>query len=56
MPLIQTRGLTKRYGSVLALDRLAGTALTAGVYTNLSRDHLDYHADLAEYEAAKAKR
>jgi UDP-N-acetylmuramoyl-L-alanyl-D-glutamate--2,6-diaminopimelate ligase len=39
----------------LALDRLAGTALTAGVYTNLSRDHLDYHADLAEYEAAKAK-
>jgi UDP-N-acetylmuramoyl-L-alanyl-D-glutamate--2,6-diaminopimelate ligase len=39
----------------LALDRLAGTALTAGVYTNLSRDHLDYHGDLAEYEAAKAK-
>jgi len=39
----------------LALDRLAGTALAAGVYTNLSRDHLDYHGDLAEYEAAKAK-
>jgi UDP-N-acetylmuramoyl-L-alanyl-D-glutamate--2,6-diaminopimelate ligase len=39
----------------LALDRLAGTALTGGVYTNLSRDHLDYHGDLVEYEAAKAK-
>lgn len=39
----------------LALDRLAGTALTAGVYTNLSRDHLDYHGDLESYAAAKAK-
>jgi len=25
------------------------------IYTNLSRDHLDYHADMAEYAAAKAK-
>jgi UDP-N-acetylmuramoyl-L-alanyl-D-glutamate--2,6-diaminopimelate ligase len=26
-----------------------------GVFTNLSRDHLDYHGDLASYGAAKAK-
>jgi UDP-N-acetylmuramoyl-L-alanyl-D-glutamate--2,6-diaminopimelate ligase len=39
----------------LSLDRLAGTALTGAVYTNLSRDHLDYHGDIAGYEAAKAK-
>ncbi len=25
----------------------------AGIFTNLSRDHLDYHTDMAEYAAAK---
>ncbi len=39
----------------LALERLAGTALAVGVYTSLSRDHLDYHGDLAAYAEAKAR-
>ncbi|SNT70946.1 UDP-N-acetylmuramoyl-L-alanyl-D-glutamate--2,6-diaminopimelate ligase [Psychrobacter sp. LV10R520-6] len=36
-------------------QRLQGMPVTVAVYTNLSRDHLDYHADMAEYVAAKAK-
>ena len=35
--------------------RLDGVRLKAGAFTNLSRDHLDYHADLAEYLAAKLR-
>ncbi len=34
--------------------RLDGVTLTAAAFTNLSQDHLDYHADLDEYLAAKA--
>ena len=35
--------------------RLDGVRLTAGAFTNLSRDHLDYHADLEDYLAAKLR-
>ncbi len=40
-----------------ALDqqRTAGLGLDVAVMTNLGRDHLDYHADMDEYLAAKAK-
>ncbi len=38
----------------LALDRVAGTRFTAGLFTNLSQDHLDFHGDLESYFAAKA--
>lgn len=40
-----------------ALDqsRLDGVDITTGVFTNLSRDHLDYHGSMAAYAAAKAK-
>ncbi len=40
-----------------ALDqgRLDGLAMTGAVFTNLSRDHLDYHGSMEEYAAAKAK-
>ncbi|GHE22535.1 UDP-N-acetylmuramoyl-L-alanyl-D-glutamate--2,6-diaminopimelate ligase [Halomonas urumqiensis] len=40
-----------------ALDqgRLEGCRITAAVFTNLSRDHLDYHGSMASYAAAKAK-
>jgi UDP-N-acetylmuramoyl-L-alanyl-D-glutamate--2,6-diaminopimelate ligase len=40
-----------------ALDqgRAAGLALDVAVLTNLGRDHLDYHADLAAYLAAKTR-
>lgn len=33
--------------------RLDGVRLAAGAFTNLSRDHLDYHASLDDYLAAK---
>jgi UDP-N-acetylmuramoyl-L-alanyl-D-glutamate--2,6-diaminopimelate ligase len=39
----------------LAQYRLDGTRLDAAVFTNLSQDHLDYHADLAEYRDAKGR-
>ena len=35
-------------------QRLQGMPVSVAIYTNLSRDHLDYHADMAEYAAAKA--
>nr|WP_298057651.1 UDP-N-acetylmuramoyl-L-alanyl-D-glutamate--2,6-diaminopimelate ligase [uncultured Halomonas sp.] len=40
-----------------ALDqhRLEAVNVTVGVFTNLSRDHLDYHGSMAAYAAAKAK-
>ena len=33
--------------------RLDGIAFDVAVFTNLSRDHLDYHGDMAAYRAAK---
>lgn len=36
-------------------QRLQGMPVSVAIYTNLSRDHLDYHADMEEYIAAKAK-
>jgi UDP-N-acetylmuramoyl-L-alanyl-D-glutamate--2,6-diaminopimelate ligase len=35
--------------------RLDGVRLTAGAFTNLSRDHLDYHRDLESYLEAKLR-
>ena len=37
----------------LALGRVGGTKFELGGFTNLSQDHLDFHADLEEYYAAK---
>ncbi len=34
--------------------RVAGLRFAAGVYTNLTHDHLDYHGDYDQYFAAKA--
>lgn len=39
----------------LALGRADGTAFAVGAFTNLSQDHLDFHADLEDYFAAKAR-
>ncbi|WP_201528929.1 UDP-N-acetylmuramoyl-L-alanyl-D-glutamate--2,6-diaminopimelate ligase [Psychrobacter frigidicola] len=36
-------------------QRLQGMPVTIAIYTNLSRDHLDYHADMSDYVDAKAK-
>jgi UDP-N-acetylmuramoyl-L-alanyl-D-glutamate--2,6-diaminopimelate ligase len=38
----------------LAQRRPDGVNVAAGAFTNLSQDHLDYHANFAEYFAAKA--
>ncbi|MCX7381350.1 MAG: UDP-N-acetylmuramoyl-L-alanyl-D-glutamate--2,6-diaminopimelate ligase, partial [Alphaproteobacteria bacterium] len=35
--------------------RLDGVRLTAGAFTNLTRDHLDYHATMAAYRTAKLR-
>ena len=39
----------------LALGRVDGLVADVAAFTNLSQDHLDFHADMAEYEAAKAQ-
>jgi UDP-N-acetylmuramoyl-L-alanyl-D-glutamate--2,6-diaminopimelate ligase len=39
----------------LAMGRVGGVAFAAGGYTNFGLDHLDFHADAADYFAAKAK-
>lgn len=39
----------------LAQGRANGMAYRIAVFTNLSRDHLDYHADMNDYAAAKRK-
>ena len=39
----------------LAQHRLDGLAPAAAAFTNLTRDHLDYHRDMAEYRAAKER-
>jgi UDP-N-acetylmuramoyl-L-alanyl-D-glutamate--2,6-diaminopimelate ligase len=38
----------------LSLGRVAGTDFDVAVFTNLSQDHLDFHADLEDYFRAKA--
>jgi len=37
----------------LAMQRVAGAAFDVAVFTNLTRDHLDYHQDMESYYAAK---
>jgi UDP-N-acetylmuramoyl-L-alanyl-D-glutamate--2,6-diaminopimelate ligase len=36
-------------------ERVRGVRFAAGVFTNLSQDHLDYHGDMVAYAAAKAR-
>lgn len=38
----------------LVLGRVDGTVFDAAAFVNLGRDHLDFHADLEDYFAAKA--
>ncbi len=59
--LAQTRAAGHRHlaleVSSHALDqrRVAGVRFGAAAFTNLTRDHLDYHGTLAAYAAAKAR-
>ena len=39
----------------LVQGRLVGTTIHAAVFTNVTRDHLDYHGNMASYREAKAK-
>jgi UDP-N-acetylmuramoyl-L-alanyl-D-glutamate--2,6-diaminopimelate ligase len=39
----------------LAQNRIAGVALDTVLFTNLSRDHLDYHGDMQSYAETKAR-
>ena len=39
----------------LAIGRVFGTHYDVAVFTNLSQDHLDFHASMDEYFAAKAE-
>jgi len=57
-------GLAKRDVTHLAVEasshglaqfRLDGLSVAAAAFTNLTRDHLDYHRDMADYRAAKER-
>jgi UDP-N-acetylmuramoyl-L-alanyl-D-glutamate--2,6-diaminopimelate ligase len=37
----------------LVLQRVAGVRFAAAIFTNLTRDHLDFHLDMKQYFAAK---
>jgi UDP-N-acetylmuramoyl-L-alanyl-D-glutamate--2,6-diaminopimelate ligase len=39
----------------LVLQRVAGLRFSAGIFTNLTRDHLDFHADMDDYFRAKRR-
>ena len=39
----------------LAQQRMQGLHIDVALFTNLTRDHLDYHGDMAAYEAAKTR-
>jgi UDP-N-acetylmuramoyl-L-alanyl-D-glutamate--2,6-diaminopimelate ligase len=39
----------------LSLKRVDGTRFAAAIYTNLTRDHLDFHGDMAAYFEAKRR-
>jgi UDP-N-acetylmuramoyl-L-alanyl-D-glutamate--2,6-diaminopimelate ligase len=39
----------------LALRRVDGTRFAAGIFTNLTRDHLDFHGDMDSYFTAKRR-
>ena len=47
------RGVLEVSSHSLALKRVLGVEFQVGVFTNLSRDHLDFHGDMDAYFAAK---
>ncbi|HET9225961.1 MAG TPA: UDP-N-acetylmuramoyl-L-alanyl-D-glutamate--2,6-diaminopimelate ligase, partial [Thermoanaerobaculia bacterium] len=50
------RGVAMEVSShALEMGRVAGASFDVAVFTNLTRDHLDYHPDMESYFAAKRK-
>jgi UDP-N-acetylmuramoyl-L-alanyl-D-glutamate--2,6-diaminopimelate ligase len=58
LAVMRERGTTAVAAEVsshaLAFGRVDGVRFHVAAYTNLSQDHLDFHATMDEYEAAKA--
>jgi len=50
-----THAVLEASSHALAMDRLWGCPFAVGIFTNLTRDHLDYHKTLEEYFAAKRR-
>ncbi|MCX2523754.1 UDP-N-acetylmuramoyl-L-alanyl-D-glutamate--2,6-diaminopimelate ligase [Larsenimonas rhizosphaerae] len=50
-----TRVVLEASSHALDQDRLAATPIHTAIFTNLTRDHLDYHGSMAAYAAAKAR-
>lgn len=50
-----THAVLEASSHALALDRLWGCPFAVAIFTNLTRDHLDYHKTLDEYFAAKRR-
>jgi len=50
-----THALIEASSHALSQGRLAGLKLASAVFTNLTPDHLDYHRDMANYLASKAR-
>jgi len=48
-----THAVLEASSHALAMDRLSGCHFAAAIFTNLTRDHLDYHKTFEEYFAAK---
>jgi UDP-N-acetylmuramoyl-L-alanyl-D-glutamate--2,6-diaminopimelate ligase len=48
-------GVMEVSSHALALHRVDGTTFAAGVFTNLTRDHLDFHVDMEDYFQAKRR-
>lgn len=59
LSLMVRRGVTHVFMEVsshaLALSRVDAIDFEYGIFTNLTRDHLDFHADMEDYFLAKAR-
>ena len=59
LAVMAERGITDAAMEVsshaLALDRVAGTSFAVAAFTNLSQDHLEFHAGMRDYFEAKAR-
>jgi len=50
-----THAVLEASSHALAMERLWGCPFAVAIFTNLTRDHLDYHKTLEEYFAAKRR-